>query len=114
MELGAHHGLFEATALNRDSRGQYVIKTATASLTPAEDNVYVESTAATVTLTLPSVVEMTGRIVCIHVNETVAHCAVQDLNDDAAFTTLTSSADGYLVLLSNGRTWIPLANSNFA
>ena len=114
MDLGANKVLNEHAALNPANLGTLVIKTATASLTPPQQNVLVASTAATVTLTLPSVAEMIGQIVCIQVIESVAHCAVQDKGDDAAFTTLTSSASGYLVLLSNGRIWINLASSNFA
>lgn len=98
-----------------NARENLVIKTADATLGLNEANVLVTVGASNVTMTLPPVSEAMGFIFVIDVDETGAgNCIVADNDDSIGWSDLTSSADGYLVLLCTGRRWINVASSNFA
>ena len=92
-----------------------VFKSATGTLALSENNVLLTVAGSNLTLTLPPVSQAIGMVFNIEVDETGAgNGIVADANDAVGWSDLTSSADGYLVLLCTGRRWITLASSNFA
>ena len=69
------------------------------------------------TITLPSVVAAKGRIYTFRLiaSGSSENAVVQDLNDDAAFTTLnTTTAADTLVLYSDGFKWLELQKTGWA
>jgi hypothetical protein len=83
------------------------------------DQVVLVSTSSgnNITITLPSVLAARGRIYTFRLiaSASTETLTVQDLNDDAAFTSLnTTTAADTLVLYSDGFKWLELQKTGFA
>lgn len=88
----------------------FVVKTASATLTILEQVVECDSTAGIMTITLPPVSEAKGKIFSIYLDTDGGDITIQDQDDSRGWDgdyTLDDVGDAY-ALYSNGRSWYPI------
>jgi hypothetical protein len=100
----------DAIVLERDKTVHWTVVAVTditRDLELWEENIYVNNTAATCTLTLPSVAEAAGLQFNIYITGATNALTIQDRDDSLDWTDLTlEDAGDFVSLKSNGRTWI--------
>ena len=98
----------------RSGTPEILVVSAAATLTPADQVVYIRTAGGAFALTLPPAAEATGVMLSLQkIDSSTNACTVQDQDETEGWSNIAMDAgEDMLVLLSNGRSWLILAQVN--